>query len=277
MKTQNNNQTTAKGQVSKMVLYSSVAMFSLVLISRSVSAQDFWRQFSNTGPNVKSASVEAQQNSETEITPDMYQTINTEVSIEANKSNESNFISLPEFSKLEEAIEYNPAKFVEEEMANEKENLMNAEPVIIEESLEYYPAKFVDAEMEAEEENQANGNMEEADLELQIEALTTETEYNASKYVDDDMNLETQNWKSNEDFIQAAETYTANGSDQEIAKYALKVIMVEEQEPALEVESWMTNDKFFKSADLLTANEAVQEIAKYAKKQLNLESLRGSR
>lgn len=345
MKTQNNNQRTAS-QVSKMVLY-SVVIFSVASISLSASAQDFWKQISNAGTYGKMTSV-VDQTSETELTALVEESINAEVSTMGNNSNESfisepemeaalqieswmtdesNFTIIPELSntEIEEALEYNPQEFVNAEMAEESNltSLPELSNVKIEEALEYNPQEFVNAEMAEENESLTNDNSEaigqalEADLALQEEALSNESEYNASKFVEDEMRLENEKWMSTQDFIDAAEVYTAdgseqevakyaqriinaselkmeawmtdqtlfetaevytaNGSEQEVAKYAQKVINGSESEPALELEAWMTNANFFNTAELLTSNEAEQECAKYAQKQISLESFKESK
>ena len=45
MKTTNNAQKTVKDQLNAMVLRGSAVIFSFTLISLTVSAQDFWKQF----------------------------------------------------------------------------------------------------------------------------------------------------------------------------------------------------------------------------------------
>ncbi|HAH25471.1 MAG TPA: hypothetical protein DCL77_17230 [Prolixibacteraceae bacterium] len=310
MKTQNNNQRTAS-QVSKMVLY-SVVIFSVASISLTASAQDFWKQISNAGTYGKTASA-VDQTSETELAGIVAENLHTEVPTLGKNSNksftsepvmettlqvepwmtdESNFTNIPDISKVEETLEYNPQEFVNAEMAEEKENLTN-------------------------ENSETNVQAVEADLALQEEALSNETEYNADKFVQDEMRLENEKWMSNQDFIdaaeeytadgselevakyaqriinasefekeaqlndetfiQTAEVYTANGTEQEVAKYAQKVVNGSETEPALELEAWMTNANFFNTAELLTSIEAEQECTKYAQRQISLESFRDSK
>ena len=270
MKTQHNNQKTAS-QVSKMVLYSAV-IFSVALISKTASAQNFWKQFSNSTSYGKMASQVVDQSSETEKTDAVFEIINAEVSTPVNNSIESNFTTLPEFSKVEETLEYNPKKFVEEEMATEKENLMNSEAVIIEGSLEYNPQKFVEAEMEIEKENLMNSEIEaineavEAESEVHIEILTNQSQYDAEKFVKHEMASEIENIKTNEEFLESAESLTINGTEEEVAKYAQKVINATEKEHTLEVEDGLTNENLFKAAEVVTANGSEQEIGKYAQK-----------
>lgn len=236
MKTQHNNRRTAS-QVSKMVLFSAV-IFGIVLISKTASAQNFWKQFSNSTSYGMRASQMVDQPSETKTTDAVYETIQAEISVQANNSTESNFTSIPEFSKVEETLEYNPEKFVEAEMTTENENLMND-----------------------------NNETVEAESALQVEALTTESEYDAAKYVEDEMRLENENWMNNQDLIEAAEAFTADGSELEVAKYAQKVI--HESEFAHEDETYMMDVNFLKTAEISTANGVRQEVAKYAQKVIN--------
>lgn len=51
MKTTNNAQKTVKGQLNAMVLRGSAVVFSFVLISLTVSAQEFWKQFLTSSPS----------------------------------------------------------------------------------------------------------------------------------------------------------------------------------------------------------------------------------
>lgn len=239
MKTQHNNQRTAS-QVSKMVLYSAV-IFSVVLISKTASAQNFWKQFSNSTSYGKMASQMVDQSSETEKTDAVFEIINAEVSTQLNNSIESNFTTLPEFSKVEETLEYNPKRFVDAEMEIEKENLMNSEIEAINEAVE-------------------------AESELHIEILTNQSQYDAEKFVKHEMASEIENIKTNEEFLESAESLTINGTEEEVAKYAHKVINATEKEHTLEVEDGLTNENLFKAAEVVTANGSEQEIEKYDQK-----------
>ena len=75
----------------------------------------------------------------------------------------SNFTSLAEISNLEidEAMEYNPAEFVNAEMEQEKENLVSA-----------------------------NNEAVESELGQQAENLSIEREYQAPKFVEEEIRIE---------------------------------------------------------------------------------------
>ncbi|HAH25722.1 MAG TPA: hypothetical protein DCL77_18525 [Prolixibacteraceae bacterium] len=121
--------------------------------------------------------------------------------------NASNFTSLVEISTMdfEEVLKYNPEEFVNAELALEKESLINANKEAIED-----------------------------ELALQIEALTNESEYSTSKFVEAEMLVENGTWVNSEDFLEAADAYTAGGSEREVAKYAQKII--NESGPALDLD-----------------------------------------
>jgi len=212
MKTQNNSQKTAKSQISKMVLYSIAVIFSVVLINRTASAQEFWKQLSYTTMNGKVATQMVEKTSVTETTDAVFEFINAEA--------------------IEESLEYNPKKFVEEEMATENESLMNFETVTIEESLEYNPKKFVEEEMATEKESLMNdietlNQVIETEAARQIEVLMNDCQYQAAKFVKTEMASEIENSKINEAFPESAEAYTAIGSEQEVVKYAQKVVVIQ--------------------------------------------------
>ena len=287
MKTQKNNQKTGLSQVSKVVLYTGAVIFSIALISQTASAQKLWNQFSSANTYGKMASASNDPSSETEKADAVLDIINSEVSIQLNNSNKS-WIYKPEMEmepsmtieyfffihaeEIEESLEYNPAKFVEAEMATEKESLMNSEVVtIIEESLEYNPEKFVEAEMAIEQESLTNDNTEtineavEAESAHQIDVLMNESEYNAEKFVEAEIELEIENVMTNEEFIELAEASTANEAEQQIEKYAQKIVIAMETKPALEVENWMTDETFFNIAELSTAYEAEKKYGNMLK------------
>ena len=333
MKTQKNNQKTGLSQVSKVVLYTGAVIFSIALISQTASAQKLWNQFSSANTYGKMASASNDPSSETEKADAVLDIINSEVSIQLNNSNKS-WIYKPEMEmepsmtieyfffihaeEIEESLEYNPAKFVEAEMATEKESLMNSEVVtIIEESLEYNPEKFVEPEIAIEQESFANDNTEtineallaesahqiealvkestynaeefveaemaieqesltndntetineavEAESAHQIDVLMNESEYNAEKFVEAEIELEIENVMTNEEFIELAEASTANEAEQQIEKYAQKIVIAMETKPALEVENWMTDETFFNIAELSTAYEAEKEYGNMLK------------
>ncbi|MGE5427581.1 MAG: hypothetical protein ACM3O8_06780 [Methylococcaceae bacterium] len=88
--------------------------------------------------------------------------------------------------------------------------------------------------------------------------------------------LEIEEWMTDEDFIIAAETYTASGSDKEIEKYANRQIenSVANVKTANNLD---TNKDFFRDAESYTASGSDKEIEKYADQQIALENEKESR
>jgi len=89
MKTQNNNQETSFSQISKMVLFSSAVIFSLVFISKSASAQEFWKKLSANNAYGMMASLINVSSSETEKTDAVFEIIDAEISSRFNHSNKT--------------------------------------------------------------------------------------------------------------------------------------------------------------------------------------------
>lgn len=122
MKTKNNAQKTIDDQVRKMILRGSAVILCLALITLTLNAQDFWKQFSKTGTYEKMAQLMVEQTSETEKADAVFEAIDAEISIKLNHSSaafacetereeeaqleswmidESNFISTNDFNTIE--------------------------------------------------------------------------------------------------------------------------------------------------------------------------------
>lgn len=86
--------------------------------------------------------------------------------------------------------------------------------------------------------------------------------------------LELVEGMTNEDFIKAAESYTASGSDKEIEKYATK--QIQNLVSKLGTENHLeTNQDFFNDAESFTASGSYKEIEKYADKQVAMVNEKG--
>ncbi|MDP3644860.1 MAG: hypothetical protein Q8S54_16965 [Bacteroidota bacterium] len=226
MKTTNNAQKTENGLVKKVILRGSAVIISLVLISWSVGAQNFWDQVL-TGYNYGKMAMTRIENS--------YQTngsgendIQFELETQANNLTETTFEAIE--AELELQVEaYNAADFVEAELAAETKNFMKSDSETIEVELTlqveaYNAADFVEAELAAETESWMNSNVEntfgaiEAELALQVEV------YDPAKFVEAEIALEIESWMTKKEIIKSAEVFTANGAVREIEKYAQKQI-----------------------------------------------------
>ena len=230
MKTKNNTQKTANGQVRKMAFRGSVVIFSLVLLSLTVSSQKFWNQYWTNSTYDKLAMFSNEQPSETKNNEVANNVINAEISANTNSST-INYAYEPKVEaelEAESALqmeEYNAQEFGENEMAHEIENWMNTSAVTnngasgSEFALqveEYYAQEFVDAEMATENEiwmntsSVTNNEIVGAEFALQVE------EYNAQKFVETEMALEIENWAANNTFLNEAEKLTASEADVKI-------------------------------------------------------------
>jgi len=86
MKTQNNTQKTVNYQVKRMVLRGGAIIFSLALVSFTVSAQDFWKQFSINTTYEKMAMLLDDLSSEFESANEATDAINAELTSRSNNS-----------------------------------------------------------------------------------------------------------------------------------------------------------------------------------------------
>ena len=79
METKNNTQKTVNSRVKKMILRGSAVVFSLVLISLTLSAQNFWDQFLTNSSNDNMVLLRTEQNSEFEKVDAAIEAINYEL------------------------------------------------------------------------------------------------------------------------------------------------------------------------------------------------------
>ncbi|HAQ21150.1 MAG TPA: hypothetical protein DCR40_18235 [Prolixibacteraceae bacterium] len=190
MKTTNNAQKTENGLVKKSVLRGSAVIVSLVLISWTVGAQNFWDQVM-TGYNYGKMAMTKVENS--------------------NKTNGS---------------DENDIQFELETQAN---NLIEITFEAIEAELElqvevYDANEFVEAELTAETENRMNSYEETCD-EVMDQALKLQVEvYDPAKFVEAEIALEIESWMTEQEIIKSVEVFTAKGAVREIEKYAQKQI-----------------------------------------------------
>ncbi|MBA4411171.1 MAG: hypothetical protein C0397_17355 [Odoribacter sp.] len=226
MKTTNNAQKTENGLVKKASLRGSAVIISLVLISWTVGAQNFWDQVLTGYTYGKMAMTRIGNSDKTNGSGE--NDIQFELEIQANNLTEITFEAIE--AELELQVEaYNAADFVEAELAAETENFMKSDSEAIEVELTlqveaYNAADFVEAELAAETESWMNSNAEntfgaiEAELALQVEV------YDPAKFVKAEMALEIESWMTEKEIIKSAEVFTTNGTVREIEKYAQKQI-----------------------------------------------------
>jgi hypothetical protein len=296
MKTRNNTQETVKSQVRKMVLRGVAVIFSLVLISLTVKAQDFWDQFLSNSTSGKTAIMRVEQTSDNEKANTTFIANSAELSTQANNSGETFLCETEVEKELEVESWMIDGTYFSEAAAitEETEEALTVEDWII--SNINFNTQVTSIEVDAEPAIEIEGWMTNEDFFLSAETLTAkDAELEIQKYADKQIRMqenrsEGETSVNNENFNKTAETLTAQEAEFEIEKYADKQIRMQEKknaeqnlktnisnltsiltvdaEPVLEIEDWMINENFFKSAETLTARGADLEINKYAQKQI---------
>jgi hypothetical protein len=174
MKTQNINQETSKGQISKCTLGASAVLFGAVLTSLSVNAQDLWKEFSNSATYGKMALVMDGQLNETKNADAAFEAINAEVA--------SLFISPIE---SEEALEVE-SWMTSEEYFNSNDVLESTEAPL-----------EVETWMTEEEyfNSTVDFNAVEKEANKEIESwMTTNAYFNSNKVLASEPALEVEEW-----------------------------------------------------------------------------------
>jgi hypothetical protein len=195
MKTTNNAQKTGKGLVRKMIERGIAVIISLVLISWSVGAQNFWDQVLTGYESSRLAMAGIDNSLVANRNLPNTEVVNFEEAAMANNSGEATFKTIE--AELEDQVEeYQSSDYVDAELAAETENWMNNNNETIETELtlpffEYNPDIFVEEELSNEAEGRSNsedsGEAIEAELELSLK-------FNVADFVEADLAVETENW-----------------------------------------------------------------------------------
>lgn len=242
MKTKNNAQKTVNAQVRKMSIRGSVVIFSLVLLSWTVTAQDFWKQVLTDNSFGKMAMQMVEQSNESENVEATYNGNRT-----TNPSEISNEVAAVEASIQIEA--YNAQEFAEAEMALEAETRVEDANEVALQIEGYNAQEFAAADMALENETRVEDAIE---VTLQIEG------YNAREFAAADMALE--NGTRMEDASEVAlqiEGY--NAQEFAAAEMALenRTSNEEASEITLSIEAYNAQD--FALAEMAIENEARME------------------
>jgi hypothetical protein len=272
MKTKNNAQEKVNGQVREMIFRGITVIISVVLISWTVGAQNFWEQVLTNQSSANMASKASDNPFETSPVNLNVDAIEFKEAARENISAEATFESIE--AELENQVEeYNAADFVEAEFSNEVETWMNgvseANFDAIEEELEnqvqeYNAADFVELELEAasnaDTDSQINYDAIEAGLEFQIE------KFDAAKYVEAELLLEAQNQNDgNAEFLlEAAEAELAPEIGNLMKNSEYKAETYVSAEMTAEIEKLKAEKEFLNKAENETAREAEQQVEKYA-------------
>ncbi len=244
MKTKNNNQKTISYQVKNAILRSSIVIGSLVLITWTVNAQEFWKQFLDNNAYGKMAiQMMSEQPSESGQADAVVETIRTELADQAKSSSD---VSASETAR-------NPE--MESGAAKDMEDFLNSAEAFSACEADQQVAKFADKQIQLQE----NDRITEAFISAAELSDALVADHQVAKFANKQIQLQ-ENARANEAFISAAELRSALEADRQVAKYADKQIQLQENACA--------NEAFVSSAELSTAMEAELQVEKYAQKQI---------
>jgi hypothetical protein len=206
MKTTNNAQKTENTQVRTVVLRGAAVIFSIVLLSWTVTAQDFWKEFLTNNTYGKMAMLMVSQPSESSKVDDLF------VAVDADLKANTNVAS--EVTEAEQSLE------IESWMTNE--NLFNAKTDFL--------------TTEAESELEVEGWMTES-------KYFTSNAFDAN--VDAEPALEIEGWMLQDVYFVPTELAIENEQELQIESWMLDTQNFEKSEETLELEAWMTDNNFW--------------------------------
>jgi hypothetical protein len=216
MKTQNNNQETSKSQVSKLTFRVSVFLFSALLISFSVNAQEFLSQFTNS------------------LSYGM-----TEVNLDGPHTETKNADAALDIinSELADQLYYSSESFnaIENEEALQVESWMTDETI-------FQNTKDVDFETPGSAELLLNSNETEDALEIESWMINSDYFLMAETILiseDADEAIEVESWMTKASYFMEESKLDTKGADQELAKHAEKIVKDVETEDRIAIEKWM--------------------------------------
>jgi len=208
MKTTNNAQKTENGQVKTMVLRGVAVIFSLVLISWTVSAQDFWKELLTNNTYGKMAILMIEQTNETKNADAAIDAIHAELAIQANHSTEALVL------------------------VNETESNLEIEAWMTDET--YFASR-------------TSANAIEAEDALEIEGWMTNDAYfsnSTASSVDTEPALDIENWMVQDTFFNSDKVLADREFEMEIEAWMMNDTYFESlksPEESLELEVWMTD------------------------------------
>lgn len=208
MKTTNNAQKTENTQVRTVVLRGAAVIFSIVLLSWTVTAQDFWKELLTNNTYGKMAMLMVSQPSESSKVDDLFEAVDAD--LKANVS----FTAEVTAAETEQSLE------IESWMTNE--NLFNAKTDFL--------------TTEAEKELLVEGWMTES-------KYFTSNAFEAN--VDAEPALEIEGWMLQDEYFVPAELTVENEQELQIESWMLDTHNFEKSEESLELEAWMTDNNFW--------------------------------
>lgn len=208
MKTTNNAQKTENTQVRTVVLRGAAVIFSIVLLSWTVTAQDFWKEFLTNNTYGKMALLMVSQPSEASKVDDLFAAVDAD--LKANVS------------------------ITSEVTAAETEQSLEIESWITNENLFAPKAGF--STTEAEEALAIEDWMTESEY-------FTGTTFVAA--VDAEPSLEIEGWMLQDENFVPAELAVENEQELQIESWMLEAKNFEKSEDSIELEAWMTDSKLW--------------------------------
>jgi len=208
MKTTNNAQKTENTQVRTVVLRGAAVIFSIVLLSWTVTAQDFWKELLTNNTYGKMAMLMVSQPSESSKVDDLFEAVDAD--LKANVS----FTAEATAAETEQSLE------IESWMTNE--NLFNAKTDFL--------------TTEAERELVVEGWMTES-------KYFTSNAFEAT--VDAEPALEIEGWMLQDEYFVPTELAIENEQELQIESWMLDTHNFEKSEESLELEAWMTDNNFW--------------------------------
>ena len=129
---------------------------------------------------------------------------------------------------------------------------------------EYNAKKFVDDEMDHEIESWKNSAVETTN---EAESALQVDEYNAKKFVDAEMDHEIENWKINT--VENLNKDIPTESAFQVEEYNANEFA--DAEVKQEIENWMINERPINEAEAITVKEVDVEIEKYAQEVIHIQ------
>lgn len=213
MKTKNNIQKTVKSQMRKLVLRGSAVIISLVLISWSVNAQDFWKHFFAENDSSYIAHLLNEQSTEFEKVDAVAEAIHTE--IQMSKSNSSEYLVMD--AEIDKELEV--------------EGWMTSKALFT-------------TDFQMKEESDKALKLED----WMINSISTANVMNSIQ-TETDQSLQVENWMTNEVNFSSSNVSSENDVELNLESWMVEdsifTSSLTQQGEPLRLEAWMANNKIW--------------------------------
>ncbi len=210
MKTTNNAQKTENTQVRTVILRGGAVIFSIVLLSWTVAAQDFWKELLTNNTYGKMAQLMVSQSAESNKVDAIFDAADADLTAKSNRTSEM----MVDETLTEKNLE------VESWMTNE--------------SLFIAKTDYSNTETETE---------------LAIESWMTDRSYftgNSFEVAEEkEVALAIENWMLQDEYFVPAELAIENEPELQIETWMLDTQNFEKSEESIELEAWMTDNNFW--------------------------------